>query len=190
MAPEPGSTTELNEARLLSRIAAGDKLAFEGLYRTYFPRLQRFLRRLSRSPELIEEVINDTMLVVWQKAASFDGSCKVSTWVFAIAYRKALKGLKLSDEPVESDAGEYIDEAGRQPEEELGRRQLQQSVAQALELLPMAQRIVAVLAYYHEMGYSDIADVLDCPLNTVKTRMFHARQKLKETLANERERCR
>ncbi len=189
MPPEQGSTTELDEARLLSRIAAGDKLAFERLYRAYFPRLQRFLRRLARSQELIEEVVNDTMLVVWQKAASYDGSCKVSTWVFAIAYRKALKGLKLSDEPLESEAGDYVDEGGRQPEQELDRRQLQQSVAQALELLPLAQRIVAVLAYYHEMGYSDIADVLDCPLNTVKTRMFHARQKLKESLANERERC-
>lgn len=189
MPPKQGSITDMDEARLLSRIAAGDKLAFEELYRAYFPRLQRFLRRLSRSPELIEEVVNDTMLVVWQKAATFDGSCKVSTWVFAIAYRKALKGLKLSDEPVESDATEYIDEGGRQPERELDQRQLRESVAQALELLPLAQRIVAVLAYYHEMGYSDIADVLDCPLNTVKTRMFHARAKLKESLANERERC-
>ena len=187
--PDTGSSPELDEARLLTRIAAGDKLAFETLYRGYFSRLQRFLRRLARSPELIEEVINDTMLVVWQKAASYDGSCKVSTWVFAIAYRKALKGLKLSDEPLESDPGQYLDETGRQPEQELDRRQLQQSVAQALEQLPLAQRVVAVLAYYHEMGYSDIADVLDCPLNTVKTRMFHARQKLKESLANERERC-
>ncbi len=189
MPPTQGSTTELDEARLLSQIAAGDKLAFEALFRSYFPRLQRFVRRLSRSAELIEEVVNDTMLVVWQKAASYDGSCKVSTWVFAIAYRKALKGLKLSDEPMESDASDYVDEAGQQPDQELDRRQLQLSVAQALEQLPMAQRIVAVLAYYHEMGYSDIADVLECPLNTVKTRMFHARQKLKASLANERERC-
>jgi RNA polymerase sigma factor (sigma-70 family) len=184
-----GSSPDLDEARLLARIAGGDKHAFEALYRVYFSRLQRFLRRLSRSPELIEEVVNDTMLVVWQKAASFDGTCKVSTWVFAIAYRKALKGMKLSDEPLESDATQYVDETGRQPDQELDLRQLRQSVALALEQLPLAQRAVAVLAYYHEMGYSDIADVLDCPLNTVKTRMFHARQKLKESLVNERERC-
>ena len=101
---------DTDETYLLGKIAAGDKLAFEALYRAYFPRLSRFIGRMARSPALIEEVVNDTMLVVWQKAASFDGSCKPSTWIFAIAYRKTLKGLKASDEPVESDAALYEDE--------------------------------------------------------------------------------
>ena len=182
-----GPNPESEEVRLLARIAAGDRVAFEALYRAYFPRLSRFIGRMARNAALIEEVVNDTMLVVWQKAASFDGSCKVSTWVFAIAYRKTLKGLKASDEPVDSDASLYQDDSGNQPEQTMKRQQLQQTVAEALDQLPAAQRAVMVLSYYHDMAYNEIAEVVECPLNTVKTRMFHARHRLKDLLWNERE---
>jgi RNA polymerase sigma-70 factor (ECF subfamily) len=176
-----------DEARLLGRIVAGDRQAFEQLYRAYFPRLGRFLGRMLRSVPLIEEVINDTMLVVWQKAASYDGSCKVSTWVFAIAYRKALKGLRGSDEPLESDAETYPAGPALEPEHVLEGRQLRQVLERALAQLPLAQQVVMVLTYDHEMGYAEIADVVGCPINTVKTRMFHARHKLKEMLASQLE---
>ncbi|HEU4845795.1 MAG TPA: sigma-70 family RNA polymerase sigma factor [Burkholderiaceae bacterium] len=175
------------EAQLLGRIVAGDRHAFEQLYRAYFPRLGRFLGRMVRSVPLVEEIINDTMLVVWQKAASYDGSCKVSTWIFAIAYRKALKGLRLSDEPLESDAELYPAGPELEPEYRLAGRQLRQTLDQALAQLPLPQRIVMVLTYYHEMGYADIAEIVGCPVNTVKTRMFHARHKLKELLAGQME---
>jgi RNA polymerase sigma-70 factor (ECF subfamily) len=180
-------TPDSEDAKLLGSIAAGDRRAFEALYRVYFPRLSRFVGRMARNATLIEEVVNDTMLVVWQKAASFDGSCKPSTWIFAIAYRKTLKGLKLSDEPVESDASLYEDEFVHQPEHIFSRQQLQQTVADALDALPPAQRAVMVLTYYHEMAYAEIAEIVECPLNTVKTRMFHARHRLKDLLWNERE---
>jgi RNA polymerase sigma factor (sigma-70 family) len=176
-----------DESRLIDSIAVGDRHAFETLYRGYFPRLARFLGRMTRSATLIEELINDTMLVVWQKAATYDGSCKVSTWVFAIAYRKALKGLKHSDEPVESDAEQYQDHDGPQPEHSLARRQQLHAIEQALAQLPLAQRMAMVLTYYHDMAYNDIAEVLECPVNTVKTRMFHARHRLRDLLASERE---
>ena len=182
-----GSLPDANEACLLGRIAGGDRAAFEQLYRGYFSRLSRFIGRMTRNATLIEEIVNDTMLVVWQKAETFDGSCKPSTWIFAIAYRKTLKGLRGSDDPVESDASLYEDESGNQPEQAITRLQLQNTVAEALDQLPAAQRAVMVLTYYHEMAYSDIAEVVDCPVNTVKTRMFHARHRLKDLLWNERE---
>jgi len=183
----PGSSVENEEVRLLAGIASGDRRAFETLYRIYFPRLTRFLGRMTRNVELIEEIVNDTMLVVWQKGASFDGTCKVSTWIFAIAYRKGLKGLRQSDEPVESDDDHYPADARAEPEHQMSRQQLQQTVAQALDLLPLAQRTVMVLTYYHDMAYAEIADIVDCPVNTVKTRMFHARHRLQGLLASERE---
>src|ERR1700746_2882967 len=88
-----------DEAVLLLRIAVGDREAFETLYRGYFPRLTRFLERVMRRPHTVEEVLNDTMLVVWRKAATFNAQSKVSTWIFSIAYRKALKAIKRFDEP-------------------------------------------------------------------------------------------
>ena len=60
--------TAEGEACLVGRIAAGDRRAFEALYRAYFPRLTRFLQRMTRSSALIEEIVNDTLLVVWRKA--------------------------------------------------------------------------------------------------------------------------
>src|SRR5271165_7540794 len=87
-------TDASDEARLISRIAGGELRAFEDLYRIYHPRLTRFLANMLRRRELVEEVLNDTMLVVWRRADSFNGTSKVSTWVFAIAYRKALKALR------------------------------------------------------------------------------------------------
>src|SRR5262249_43151390 len=96
-------SAEQCEVRWLARAAAGDLPSFEALYRAYHPRLTRFLDRMTHRPALVEEVLNDTMLVVWRRADSFNGNCKVSTWVFAIAYRKALKRLHRLDEAVDGD---------------------------------------------------------------------------------------
>lgn len=180
---------ELDESGLLLRIRGGDRLAFQILYRAYFSRLARFLDRMTRNVPLVEEIINDTMLVVWQKADTFDGSCKLSTWIFAIAYRQALKALRGLDvplEPQEDQAGE----AGAEPEHALAARQLQRGVSRALDQLPMEQRMVVSLTYYHGMAYQEIAETMDCPVNTVKTRMFHARQKLKDMLSDHMEEMR
>ena len=185
--PVPGSLLEADEVRLLAQIAAGDRAAFEALFRAYFPRLTRFVGRMARSPALIEEVVSDTLLVVWQKAATYDQTCKVSTWVFAIAYRKALKGLHLSDDPVDADNTLLEDESGHQPEQELSRHQLRRTVLEALDELPTAQRVVVALTYYHDMAYQEIAEIVGCPVNTVKTRMFHARRRLQDMLANEKD---
>jgi RNA polymerase sigma factor (sigma-70 family) len=168
-----------DEAVLVGRVAAGDRRAFEALYRSYFPRLGRFLQRMTRSVPLIEEIVNDTLLVVWQKAATFDGTSKVSTWVFAIAYRKACKALHALDEPVDAGADEGVadDDAGR-PDWRFEQQRLAHAVDAALAALPLAQRAAFQLTFYHDMGYAEIAEIMECPVNTVKTRLFHARRRL------------
>ena len=178
-----GGAVDASDAQLISAVAEGDKHAFELLYRSYFPRLTRFLKGMTRNVQLIEEIVNDTMLVVWKKAYSFDGSCKPSTWIFAIAYRTACKAIKALDEPVDADPDLLEGAAECGPEHELGLHRLRHAVGAALEHLPAAQATVVRLSYHHDMGYADIAAVMDCPVNTVKTRMFHARQRLKALLA-------
>jgi len=79
---------------LLDRVVAGDRDAFRDLYIAYHRRLARFLTRLTRRYELAEEIINDTMWVVWRRAGKFRGDSRVSTWIIGIAYRRALKSLK------------------------------------------------------------------------------------------------
>ena len=176
------------DARLVGQIAAGDRHAFEQLYRAYFPRLTRFLHRMTRSAPLIEEVVNDTMLVVWQKASHFNYSCKLSTWVFAIAYRKACKALHALDEPLEADVDGCEGEAAWRPEWQCEQARLAGALETALDALPLAQRAAFQLTFYHDMGYAEIAEIMACPVNTVKTRLFHARRRLALLLADQLER--
>ncbi len=171
-----------DEARLLRRIAAGERRAFEELYRIYHPRLTRFLSNLLRKPEMVEEVLNDTLMAVWRRPDSYTGASKLSTWVFAIAYRKALRARSRFDEPIEDKGAEtrVSDEAS--PEQQLGRRQVQEALLSAMSQLSADHRTVVDLTYFHEFGYKEIAEIMACPVDTVKTRMFHARRNLKTAL--------
>jgi RNA polymerase sigma factor (sigma-70 family) len=182
------NSTETNETRLIGLITAGDRYAFENLYRNYFPRLARFLTRMTRQLPLIEEIVNDTMLVVWQKSHTYDASSKVSTWIFAIAYRKALKATRSFDEPVDSDLDQCPGDPSGDPENLCSQKQESRMVGRALDALSIEQRTVVNLTYFHGMGYSEIAEIMECPVNTVKTRMFHARHRLKVILSGSMER--
>jgi RNA polymerase sigma factor (sigma-70 family) len=178
---------ERDEVRLLGRIAAGDMRAFEELYRSYYPRLMRFLERMTRRPGLVEEVLNDTMLVVWRRADDFNGGSKVSTWIFAIAYRKALKALQRFDEPVDDEPVQARPDPEPGPELQVDLWQLRQALTKALEGLSAEHRAVVDLTYFHGLGYREIAEIVSCPVDTVKTRMFHARRKLRALLAGKLE---
>jgi RNA polymerase sigma-70 factor (ECF subfamily) len=168
---------------LIRRVADGDRRAFEELYRNYHPRLARFLFNLLRRPSLVEEVLNDTMLVVWKRPGAYDGTSQVSTWIFAIAYRKALKALKVLDDPVQDPGWSMRPSEEASPEKQAGDRQVRDILARAIGELSRDHRAVVDLAYFHGVGCREIAQIVGCPVDTVKTRMFHARRHLKRTLA-------
>jgi RNA polymerase sigma factor (sigma-70 family) len=180
----PGGTGD-DELQLLARIKTGDRIAFERLYRIYHPRLTRFLINLIRRPQLVEEVLNDTMMVVWEKGDSFSGASRLSTWIFAIAYRKAMKALRRQDVPVEDEDRDRRVSAAAGPEEAFGRQRLHDLLLEAMSRLSPEHRAVVDLTYFHELGYREIASILDCPVDTVKTRMFHARRHLRRRLGGE-----
>jgi RNA polymerase sigma factor (sigma-70 family) len=173
----------LDELELLERIKAHDVDAFERLYRIYQPRLARFLVHLVKRPQLVEEVIDDTMMVVWQTSGSFRGTSKLSTWVFAIAYRKALKARARWPDPMESDERDSRVSNDPSPDAELERSRVHDALTRAMDVLSTEQRAVVDLTYFHGLGYRDIAEILSCPVDTVKTRMFHARRRLKQALS-------
>jgi len=180
---EAADGVERAEAGLVARVAGRELDAFEALYRIYHPRLARFLERVTRRPGVVEEVLNDTMLVVWNRAATYNGNSKVSTWIFAIAYRKALKALHRLDDSVPDDDVAMCESPEPGPEEQLGRRELHAVLVRAMDALSPEHRAVVDLTYFHGIGYREIAHIVDCPIDTVKTRMFHARRRLKTLLA-------
>lgn len=139
----PGADQNQVELALLSRIAARDSQAMHELYHLYHRRLARFLMRLTSRYDLAEEVINDTFWVVWQHAADFRGASQLSTWIFGIAYRRALKTLKRVRPDLMADA----DEALEQVEEPWQQAELREWLGVALAKLPYEQRMVIELAY-------------------------------------------
>lgn len=167
----------LDEAALLQRVGRGDRAAFEQLYFRYHRRLFRFLVRFADRYGLVDEIINDTMFVVWRKAADFRGQSSVSTWIIGIAYRRALKTLKRLDvaQRLESDAASG--DSMQSNDGELG-----DWLAHGLARLPFEQRAALELAYHFGYSCEEIAEITACPVNTVKTRLFNARRRLRELL--------
>jgi RNA polymerase sigma-70 factor (ECF subfamily) len=148
----------------------------------YQPRLTRFLTTLLKRPQLIEEVLDDTMMVVWQTAGSFRGSSKPSTWIFAIAYRKAHRARLRWPDPVEEPQSDPRVSEEPLPDEDLDQQRLHGSLMRAMDQLSADHRAVVDLTYFHGMGYREIAEIVGCPVDTVKTRMFHARRRLRQAM--------
>jgi RNA polymerase sigma factor (sigma-70 family) len=173
------------ERALLECVAAGDRRSFERLYRDYWPRLIRFLDQVMRQPQIVDDVLNETMLAVWQNAKGFKAQSRVSTWIFAIAYRKALKAAHTARRAAPRDDPLHDPHAPDDPERDAMRAQLQGQVRRALDVLSPEQRAVVELTYYHGCAYAEIAQIMECPVDTVKTRMFHARRKLRVAMESE-----
>jgi RNA polymerase sigma-70 factor (ECF subfamily) len=165
----------------------GDRESFRALYLAYHKRLSRFLLRFLRRRELIEEVINDTMYAVWCKAADFRGDSQLSTWIFGIAYRKALKAVRKDSRDPTVDPALGVDAPVPLHDPEASRRELRQCLDRALASLPAPQRIVIELAYFVGHSCEEIAVITTTPVNTIKTRLFHARERLRELLPDVRE---
>jgi RNA polymerase sigma-70 factor (ECF subfamily) len=192
----PSTAGDQQDLDLIRAVAQHDRRALESLYYRHSPQLGRYLMRLLRQPETVEEVINDVMLVVWQSAQRYDPAVsRLSTWLFGIAHNKALKALARHrtsfaeipldplDLEAEPDAGDPL--AGfdpHDPERTLAGRQLGRLLAAALDQLSPEHRGVIELAFGEDRSYQEIAAIADCPMNTVKTRMFHARKHLARIL--------
>ncbi len=169
------------ETELITRIAHGDRRAFEELYNLYHRRLARFLTRLTRRYDVAEEVINDTFWIVWKKAGAFRGESQPSTWILGIAYRRARNAFRSAARAGSPENLEILPEP-LTSDEPMRTEELRDWLVQALAHLPVEQRLAVELCY--ELGYSceEISAIMGCPVNTVKTRLFHARAKLQKLL--------
>ena len=175
------------DGQLIERLALGDLVAFEAFYKQYRPKLRGFILNIVSSEEAVDEVFDDVMMVVWNKIGDFQGRSKLSTWVFSIAYRRALKerarGTGAGRIEVEyTDAVAEPEAVDGATEREVEAGHTKDRIKAALSKLPSDQGAVVRLAYFEGLSYRDIGAIMDCPEDTVKTRMFHARRKLKAAL--------
>jgi RNA polymerase sigma factor (sigma-70 family) len=172
---------EEDECALMRRVSQGDVAAFDLVFRRYADRVRAFLARVSPLRSLVDEALNDTMLTVWRRSSRYDGSCRLSTWIFAVAQRKALHLLRHAR--VRAPLAVVEPPARNQPDAEAHMSQVRECLCRALTTLPLEQLTVLELTYFEGYGCREVASLMKCPVETVKTRMFHARRKLRRMLS-------
>lgn len=168
---------------LMDRLKAGDQSAMQALYARHHQRLYRFIMRQIRDEMMAEDIVNDVFLDCWRQAGKFEGRSKVSTWLTSIGYNKSISYLRKKREHQMGDgqAEAMVDDADSQ-EDHVMKDDKGDKIKVAISQLSADHAAVIDLAYYHEMSVNEIAETLDVPANTVKTRLFHARKNLHEIL--------
>lgn len=174
-----------SELGLVAAVSAGDTHAFEQLYRLYERRVFQYILGFVCDRSVAEEVAADTLLAVWRGAKAFEGSSRVSTWILGIARHKALDAARRQ---LRARSSTPLDEAHDLPATTPGpldateEHSLERLTRSAFENLSEEHREVLYLAFYEEIPYEDIATLLEVPHNTVKTRVYYAKRKLRERL--------
>ena len=182
-------TTDLQSLTDEDLVAASGKKnehAFQALYHRYEKRVFHYLMSVIGNAVLTEETMVEVMVAIWRGAEKFRGTSKVSTWIFGIAHHKAVDAIRrVSGYQRHTVTLEDISEApdgAESPEEQANQKTIAGLTNQALGELSNEHREILHFAFYEELSYQEISTLLDIPINTVKTRVFYAKQQLKRVL--------
>jgi RNA polymerase sigma-70 factor, ECF subfamily len=172
-----------SDEALISRIAAGDRLAMQVLYARHHVRVYRFILRLVGNATTAEDLISEVFLDVWRQAGKFEARSAASTWLIAIARFKALSVLRRKpEEELDEETAEAIEDLADDPETTVQKKDKGEILRKCLSALSSDHREIIDLVYYHEKSVEEVAEMVGIPEATVKTRMFYARKKLSELL--------
>jgi len=186
MAPQSGDS----DAMLVERAVAGDQRAFELLVIKYQRRIERLIGRMVRDVNLVEDIAQETFIRAYRALHQFRGDAQFYTWLYRIAvntakrfllklkndptvFQSALQGNDEDDETFQRRNEPSTDET---PESVLAAKEIGQAVNAALEALPDDLKQALTLREIDGLSYEEIADVMNCPLGTVRSRIFRARE--------------
>jgi RNA polymerase sigma-70 factor (ECF subfamily) len=185
-----------NDKSLIDAHLQGDTTAFGELVRRYGDSLLGYLTRMTGSVEQAEDLFQETFKRVHEKADSFRGS-RIKSWLFVIATNVAIDGFRRSKrlqvtslnqklDCADDESREFgavaVEDNSNEPSQKAIIDEQKEQVRRALELLPAKQRATLVLAYYQQLSYPEVAQVLDCSVGTVKTQMYMALKTLAKRL--------
>jgi RNA polymerase sigma-70 factor (ECF subfamily) len=175
-------TEQPTDLELLRRVSRQDERAFDELYHRHSTSLYTYLLRLVHKSTVAEDLLQEVFVAAWKGAGEFRGQAKVKTWLFRIAHNQAVSWLRHRRE-ILTPEGELPD----MPVPSIGETQVVESwrvecLRTALDRLSPDHRAVLELAFFYELSYAEIAEVMACPLGTVKSRMSYARRYLSEML--------
>jgi RNA polymerase sigma-70 factor, ECF subfamily len=166
---------------LVRRVAAGDEAAFAELYDLYAPPVYNYLLRLVNESAVAEDILQEVFLALWRGARNFRAEAQVKTWLLRIAHHQAVSWLRRKRAVLWSD-DELDQEAAVSLEDDLtGSWQIDQ-LRGALARLSPKHRAVIELTFVHGLSYLEIAQVMNCPIGTVKSRMSYALRHMNELL--------
>jgi RNA polymerase sigma-70 factor (ECF subfamily) len=173
---------ETDDRDLLDRIAAQDQQAFDTLYNRYAPRVSRYLIRFLGSSDLIDDILQEVMLVLWRRPHQCPPTVGLGGWLCGVARNKARKAVtRRSTPPAPSFPSPDINED--EPEGVMMRREHGRHVARAVDTLPISERTALTLLVEQGWSYQDIAAATGDPVSTVRTRVSRARQRLRASFA-------
>lgn len=190
-------TKDTSDAELAQRASGGDEAAFEGIMRRYNQRLFRTARSIVHSDVEAEDALQDAYLQAWRALGGFRAEAQLSTWLVRIVVNASLGRLRRKQAPLVSldvamtavepgaQASSLADEPDRSPDRVAMRAQLRHLMEKRIDLLPEAFRTVFMLRAVEEMSVEEVAQALDIPEATVRTRYFRARSLMREGLASE-----
>jgi len=191
-----------SDAILVERTVAGDQKAFELLVIKYQRRIQRLIGRMVRDVDLVEDIAQETFIRAYRALAQFRGEAQFYTWLYRIAVntaKKALMDLKrnptVSENSFKSDDDDETSPLENEltspdtPDAVLASKEIAQIINSALEALPEELRQAITLREIEGLSYEEISEVMNCPIGTVRSRIFRAReaisQKVKPLLENQ-----
>ncbi|WP_096699395.1 RNA polymerase sigma factor RpoE [Polaromonas sp. AER18D-145] len=190
--PQAPAAPSDSDAMLVERTVAGDQKAFELLVIKYQRRIQRLIGRMVRDVDLVEDIAQETFIRAYRALAQFRGEAQFYTWLYRIAVntaKKALMELKrdptVSENSFKSGQSDESDEtspleneliSSETPEAVLAGKEIAQMVNVAMEALPEELRQAITLREIEGLSYEEIAEVMNCPIGTVRSRIFRARE--------------
>ncbi len=169
-----------DEQELVAMIAGGDKKAFRVLYEQTYGKVFHYIKGFVRNNELAEDVVVQTYTIVWQKASNYRGTGKPTTWIIGIARNIALKEFRKNKPHAVFDEHYMSEEIeDHRTNETLDRKE---KLQQAMAGLSPKHREILELVFFQDLTYPEVSVIIDIPVGTVKTRVYHAKIALKQEL--------
>ena len=186
----PPPPSELTDLQLVERTVAGDQRAFELLVIKYQRRIQRLIGRMVRDVDLVEDIAQETFLRAYRALHQFRGEAQFYTWLYRIAVNTAKKSLgdlrrdpvisegalRPSDDEDETYAAQNEPTTSETPYTVLAAKEIAAAVNAAVDALPEDLRQAVTLREIEGMSYEEIAELMNCPIGTVRSRIFRARE--------------
>jgi len=181
----PPSVQKNDDTELVRRIQQGDMAAFEALFHKYQNAIYRTSLAITRDPGAAEEVLQDCFYKTYLNISKITGEGSLSPWLHRVAVNlscNVLKKRRVWLEPIESIAEYFFTDPRQSPETVAEQTELKGAMREVINTLSLKHRIVVILHYLQDFSLPEISFILDLPVGTVKSRLHHARNELREKL--------